>query len=121
MRNKFSETLFKNIKKNKNIFVVAADISPSGAMAKFQKSNKNFINVGVAEQNLIGISSGLAKEGKCVICYSIANFLTLRCLEQIRNDSVFSIIGPMVFIYIWSILSKRLLNLLLGFIFFVNI
>ena len=44
MRNKFSETVFKNIKKNKNIFVVAADISPSGAMAKFQKSNNNFVN-----------------------------------------------------------------------------
>ena len=43
MRNIFSETVFKNIKKNKNIFIVAADISPSGAMAKFQKSNKNFI------------------------------------------------------------------------------
>ena len=41
MRNKFSEAVFKNIKKNKNIFVVAADISPSGAMAKFQKYTSN--------------------------------------------------------------------------------
>ena len=45
-----------------------------------------FINVGVAEQNLIGIATGLALSGKTVFTYSIANFPTMRCLEQIRND-----------------------------------
>jgi transketolase len=45
-----------------------------------------YINVGVAEQNMIGIASGLALSGKIVFVYSIANFPTLRCLEQIRND-----------------------------------
>ena len=69
MRNKFSETVFKNIKKNKNIYVVAADISPSGTMAKLQKSQKNFINVGVAEQNMIGVCAGLAMSGKKVFAY----------------------------------------------------
>ncbi|MBA7668415.1 Apulose-4-phosphate transketolase subunit B [subsurface metagenome] len=42
--------------------------------------------MGVAEQNLTGIATGLALSGKCVFTYSIANFPTLRCLEQIRND-----------------------------------
>ena len=41
MRDKFSEIIYKNIKLNKKIFVVAADISPSGKMAQFQKNNKN--------------------------------------------------------------------------------
>jgi transketolase len=44
------------------------------------------INVGVAEQNMIGIATGLALSGKRVVAYSIVNFATLRCLEQIRND-----------------------------------
>src|SRR6202040_872668 len=47
---------------------------------------KQFVNVGVAEQNLAGIAAGLAHSGKIVFMYSIANFATLRCLEQIRND-----------------------------------
>jgi transketolase len=45
-----------------------------------------FVNVGVAEQNLTGVAAGLALSGKVVFTYSIANFPTLRCLEQIRND-----------------------------------
>jgi transketolase len=45
-----------------------------------------FLNVGVAEQNLTGIAAGMALSGKIVFTYSIANFPTLRCLEQIRND-----------------------------------
>ena len=47
---------------------------------------ERFINVGVAEQNMTGIAAGLALSGKIVFTYSIANFPTLRCLEQIRND-----------------------------------
>ena len=86
MRNKFSETIFKNIKKNKNIYVVAADISPSGAMAKFQKSNNNFINVGVAEQNMIGVCAGLAMSGKKVFAYTIAPFSIYRPFEMVRDD-----------------------------------
>tara|TARA_A100000164_G_scaffold319176_1_gene300586 strand:- start:59 stop:958 length:900 start_codon:yes stop_codon:yes gene_type:complete len=86
MRNKFSETIFANIKKNKDIFVVAADISPSGAMAKFQKSNKNFLNVGVAEQNMIGVCAGLAMSGKKVFAYTIAPFSFYRPFEMVRDD-----------------------------------
>ena len=47
---------------------------------------RQYVNVGVAEQNLAGIAAGLALSGKRVFTYSIANFPTLRCLEQIRND-----------------------------------
>lgn len=45
-----------------------------------------FVNVGVAEQNMSGLAAGLALEGHTVFTYSIGNFPTLRCLEQIRND-----------------------------------
>lgn len=86
MRDKFSETIYKNIKKNKNIYIVAADISPSGAMAKFQKSEKNFINVGVAEQNMIGVCAGLAMSGKKVFAYTIAPFALYRPFEMVRDD-----------------------------------
>jgi transketolase len=47
---------------------------------------KQFLNAGVAEQNMTGVAAGLALSGKVVFTYSIANFPTLRCLEQIRND-----------------------------------
>jgi transketolase len=47
---------------------------------------KQFLNVGVAEQNMCGLATGLALEGHSVFTYSIGNFPTLRCLEQIRND-----------------------------------
>jgi transketolase len=52
-------------------------------MARFPRQ---FLNVGVAEQNMSGLAAGLAIEGHTVFTYSIGNFPTLRCLEQIRND-----------------------------------
>jgi transketolase len=50
---------------------------------------KQFINAGVAEQNMTGIATGLALEGYIVYTYSIANFVFMRCLEQIRNDAAY--------------------------------
>jgi transketolase len=47
---------------------------------------RQFLNVGIAEQNMTGLAAGLALEGRTVFTYSIGNFPTLRCLEQIRND-----------------------------------
>ena len=89
MRDTFKEELIKLARRKKNLMLLTGDLG-YGVFDKFEKKYpKKYLNVGVAEQNLIGISSGLAKEGKCVICYSIANFLTLRCLEQIRNDAVY--------------------------------
>lgn len=86
MRNVFSNAVYKNIKKNKDIYVVAADISPSGVMAKLQAKEKNFINVGVAEQNMIGVCAGLAMSGKKVFAYTIATFALYRPFEMVRDD-----------------------------------
>ena len=67
---------------------LAADRRPGllRAEALCQAFPRRYVNVGVAEQNLAGIAAGLARCGKVPFIYSIANFPTLRCLEQIRND-----------------------------------
>ena len=87
MRNTFSDEILKNSKKNNKIFVVAADISPAGSMEKFRKKYPDrFINVGVAEQSMIGLCAGLAIEGKKPFAYTIAAFSVYRPFEMIRND-----------------------------------
>lgn len=87
MRNKFSETLAKLANNNKKIYIVVADISPAGKMEAFQKKYKNrFINVGVAEQTMIGICAGLAASKKIPFAYTIATFSLYRPFEMVRND-----------------------------------
>ena len=89
MRDTFQKELIKISKKNKKLMLLTADLG-FGVFDEFEKKfPKKYLNVGVAEQNLIGVSTGLAMSGKTVVAYSIANFLTLRCLEQIRNDAVY--------------------------------
>jgi transketolase len=85
MRNKFSEIIYKFTKKNKNIFVISADISPSGKMAELI-NKKNFINVGVAEQSMISMCAGLAMSGAKPFAYTIAPFALYRPFEMVRND-----------------------------------
>jgi len=86
MRQAFINTLIQLAETDKDIWLLTADMG-FGLVEKFTTQfPKRYINVGVAEQNMIGIATGLALEGKKVFCYSIANFPTMRCLEQIRND-----------------------------------
>jgi len=87
MRNATILALTKLANNNKNIILITADLG-FGLFEDFAKKfPSQFFNVGIAEQNMIGIASGLAMEGKTVFVYSIGNFPTLRCLEQIRNDA----------------------------------
>ena len=87
MRNVFAEELYKLAIKNKNIYIVVADISPAGNMIQFQKKYPNrFINVGVSEQTMIGLSAGLALKKKKVFAYTIATFALYRPFEMVRND-----------------------------------
>ena len=86
MRTEFIKNLIVHAKNQKNIFLLVADIG-YGVVEDFQKEfTDRFMNVGVAEQNMTGIAAGLASEGYHVFTYSIANFPTFRCAEQIRND-----------------------------------
>ncbi|MGE0280668.1 MAG: transketolase family protein [Rhizobiaceae bacterium] len=87
MRNTFSETLYQAATENPNIYVVVADISPAGSMAKFsQQYPERFINVGVAEQSMIGICAGLALKGCQPFAYTIATFTLYRPFEMVRDD-----------------------------------
>ncbi len=86
MRNVFIDELILAAKKNKNLILVVNDLG-FNVVEKFARQfPKQFYNAGVAEQNMMGIAAGLALEGKHVFVYSIGNFPTFRCAEQIRND-----------------------------------
>jgi transketolase len=87
MRNTFSETLYECAKADPRIYIVVADISPAGSMAKFQAEYpQRFINVGVAEQVMIGMAAGLALKGCRPFAYTIATFSLYRPFEMVRND-----------------------------------
>ena len=86
MRKTFINTLIECAKKDKSIFVLVGDLGFSVFEEFASLFPDRYINVGVAEQNMTGIAAGLAHEGYKVITYSIGNFNTLRCFEQIRND-----------------------------------
>src|SRR5579863_6237661 len=86
MRGAFFETLVDLAERDDRIYLVLADIGFGVVETFAQKFPERFLNVGVAEQNLTGIATGIALTGKIVFTYSIANFPILRCFEQIRND-----------------------------------
>ena len=86
MRDSFITELKKYAENNEKIILITADLGFK-IFDDFKEDLPNqFINVGVAEQNMTEVASGLALEGFKVFTYSIGNFSTLRCLEQIRND-----------------------------------
>lgn len=86
MRSAFIRTLLRQAKVNPRIFLLVGDLGYSVIEPFAEEFPDRFVNVGVAEQNMTGLAAGLALCGKIVFTYSIANFPTLRCLEQIRND-----------------------------------
>jgi transketolase len=87
MRNTFSEALYAAATADPNIYVVVADISPAGSMGKFRDQYpERFINVGVAEQSMIGICAGLALKGCQPFAYTIATFSLYRPFEMVRDD-----------------------------------
>lgn len=86
MRNNFLKALEDLAVKDNRIWLLCGDLGYS-VLEKFATRFPNrFLNAGVAEQNMIGVAAGLAMTGKIVFTYSIANFPTMRCYEQIRND-----------------------------------
>ena len=86
MREIFINSLLTHARQDKKVILVTGDLG-FGVLEKFSQELPNqFINAGVSEQNMTGMSAGLALEGHNVFTYSIGNFPTLRCLEQIRNE-----------------------------------
>ena len=87
MRNKFADIFFEEAKKNKKIGLVVADISPAGSIEKFRKKYPDrFINTGVAEQIMIGMTAGMAQQGMRMVAYTIATFSLYRPFEFLRDD-----------------------------------
>jgi transketolase len=89
MRDAFVKKLTELAREDSDIMFLTGDLG-FGVFDDFEKEfPTQYLNVGVAEQNMTGIAAGLGLEGKKVFTYSIANFSTLRCLEQIRNDAAY--------------------------------
>lgn len=86
MRDVFIKELIDASEKNSKIILVVGDLGYNVIEPFIKKFPNRFINAGVAEQNMMSIAAGLASEGYHPFVYSIANFPTFRCAEQIRND-----------------------------------
>jgi transketolase len=89
MRDGFVDTLIELAGEDERVMLVTADLGFGIFNEYVERFPERFLNVGVAEQNMIGISTGLALDGWKIFAYSIGNFSTLRCLEQIRNDACY--------------------------------
>lgn len=89
MRDAFIASLTEIAAKNDRVMLITGDLG-FGVLTKFAADYpKQYLNAGVAEQNMTGMAAGLAMDGRIVFTYSIANFPILRCLEQIRNDAAY--------------------------------
>lgn len=87
MRDAFARAIYEAAKLDPYIVVLVADISPAGAMEDFRRDFPDrFINVGIAEQAMIGVAAGLAQGGYRPFCYTIATFALMRPYEFIRDD-----------------------------------
>lgn len=86
MRTAFIRALERLAAEDERIFLVCGDLGYAVVEQFAEWFPDRFLNVGVAEQNMVGIAAGLALTGKKVFTYSIVNFAVTRCLEQIRND-----------------------------------
>ncbi len=89
MRDRFIQKLTELAADDEKIFLIVGDLG-FGVVENFARQYPSrFLNTGISEQNMMGVAAGLAKSGFKVYVYSIANFPTMRCLEQIRNDVAF--------------------------------
>ena len=89
MRDTFVRTLIEEAKKDPRIVLITGDLGFGVLKPYWEQLPNQFINAGIAEQNMTSVAAGMALEGKIVFTYSIGNFPTLRCLEQIRNDCTY--------------------------------
>jgi transketolase len=86
MRNACIETLLELAKQDERVVFITGDLGFGVVTPFMEQLPRQFVNAGVAEENMVGSATGMALSGKIVFIYSIGNFPTLRCLEHIRND-----------------------------------
>jgi transketolase len=84
----FPEVLLELGEANPDLFVVSQDLGPVGAFS--QKYPERALDVGITEQNLVGVAAGLAARGKLVFVYAMAPFVTMRAFEQVRTDLAYN-------------------------------
>lgn len=89
MRDTFVRTLVQLAKEDKRIELVTGDLGFGVLKPFWEQCPDQFTNAGIAEQNMTSVAAGMALTGKNVFTYSIGNFPTLRCIEQIRNDCAY--------------------------------
>lgn len=89
MRDRFIERLGELAERDPSVMLITGDLGFGVLNDYRERFPQQFINAGVAEQNMTGLAAGLALEGHTVYTYSIANFVFMRCLEQIRNDCAY--------------------------------
>ena len=89
MRDTFVKTLISLASKDHSIELVTGDLGFGVLKPFWEQLPDQFTNAGIAEQNMTAMAAGMAMEGKNVFIYSIGNFPTMRCLEQIRNDCAY--------------------------------
>ena len=89
MRDAFTRALMREAAKDPKLTLITGDLG-FGVLKPFWETYPDqFINAGIAEQAMTGLAAGLARTGRTVLTYSIGNFPTLRCIEQIRNDCAY--------------------------------
>lgn len=89
MRDTFVKTLIEIARQDKNVYLITGDLGFGVLKSFWEQLPGQFINAGIAEQNMTSLAAGMALEDKIVFTYSIGNFPTLRCIEQIRNDCAY--------------------------------
>lgn len=86
MRYAVVDTIYKEALHNKNIVFITGDLDHIHAFEWQHNLGSQYINAGIAEQNMMGMAAGLALTGKKVFVYTIVPFATMRCFEQVKND-----------------------------------
>ena len=89
MRDAFIRALESLAERDPRVVLITGDLGFHVLDGYMARRPRQFLNAGVAEQNMTGLATGLALEGRIVFTYSIGNFPTLRCLEQLRNDAAY--------------------------------
>lgn len=89
MRDTFVKTLLELARENPNVELITGDLGFGVLKPYYETLPDQFVNAGIAEQNMASVAAGMALSGKIMFVYSIGNFPTLRCLEQIRNDCAY--------------------------------
>ena len=89
MRDAFTRALMREAAKDPKLTLVTGDLGFGVLKPFWETYPEQFVNAGIAEQGMTGLAAGLAQTGRTVLTYSIGNFPTLRCIEQIRNDCAY--------------------------------